>query len=228
MNGGTMSTTPSREFLRDWFKHWWGLMGCAVFTFLAIYAAATNKSNAWVVGASSAVGLVMFFVASYQAWRRQHDASEGLQEKVDHLEAAVFGGEPLIDPSTMRIVQQWISFSDQSSNQKCCLHLVVDNLPVNASAIHLEFTWAFGQILANITEAKYHNTIEARENARQITYERIGPYGCLLKLPCRPAENSWLRVHIYADVNIAVRSMRAVFAQDGSSPSTLPVGRSPR
>ena len=61
-------------FIREWFREWWGLMGCAAFTFLGIYIAGANKSNAWVVGASVILGSAFFFAASYRAWLRQHDA----------------------------------------------------------------------------------------------------------------------------------------------------------
>ena len=49
-------------------------MGCAAFTFLGIYIAATNRSNGWAVGASAALAAFLFFVASYLAWKEQHDA----------------------------------------------------------------------------------------------------------------------------------------------------------
>jgi hypothetical protein len=62
------------EFIAEWFREWWCLMGCAFFTFLGIYVAAANKSNAWVVGSSVVAGTVLFFVAFYRAWMRQNVA----------------------------------------------------------------------------------------------------------------------------------------------------------
>lgn len=68
-----------REFFGDWLREWWGLMGCAAFTFLGIYIAATNKSNAWIVGGSAALGTILFFVASYRAWKKLYDRLEAAQ-----------------------------------------------------------------------------------------------------------------------------------------------------
>lgn len=61
------------DFIRDWFREWWGLMGCAAFTFLGIWQAAASKSNAWVVVCSATLGTALFFVASYKAWNRQRE-----------------------------------------------------------------------------------------------------------------------------------------------------------
>jgi hypothetical protein len=61
-------------FVREWFREWWALMGCAAFTFLGIYVAGLNKSNAWIIGSSAALGTIFFFVASYRVWKRQNNA----------------------------------------------------------------------------------------------------------------------------------------------------------
>ena len=86
------------EFFREWLSNWLGLMSGAVFTFLGIYAAGANKSNTWVLIASAVAGSIMLFVASFRAWRRQHDKADSLQEKANRVEAAVFGGDPIITP----------------------------------------------------------------------------------------------------------------------------------
>jgi hypothetical protein len=57
-------------------------MGCAAFTFLGIYVAAANKTNTWIVGESGAVGAILFFVASYRAWKRQSDAKTDVAAKL--------------------------------------------------------------------------------------------------------------------------------------------------
>jgi hypothetical protein len=77
-----MSTLPVVLFIKEWFKEWWGLMGTAVFTFLGIYVAAANRSNQWVVGASAVAGGILFFVASYRAWKRQHDVLQQTQRQL--------------------------------------------------------------------------------------------------------------------------------------------------
>ena len=75
------------EFISEWFREWWGLMGCAAFTFLGIYVAAANKSNAWIVASSAALGYISFFTASYRAWKRQHDRSNEERVKRELEEA---------------------------------------------------------------------------------------------------------------------------------------------
>ena len=57
-------------------------MSCAAFTFLGIYQVGFNKANTWVVGSSASLGAVLFFVASYRAWRRQHEDSVEAKSKL--------------------------------------------------------------------------------------------------------------------------------------------------
>ena len=49
-------------------------MSCAAFTILSVIIAKGNKSNDWAVGASAALAVVFFVIASYRAWKRQYDA----------------------------------------------------------------------------------------------------------------------------------------------------------
>jgi hypothetical protein len=62
-------------------KRWWALMSCAVFTFIGYYAAANNKGNGWIVGAVGVAAVLMFFIASFLAWKEQYEkASEEIPE----------------------------------------------------------------------------------------------------------------------------------------------------
>jgi hypothetical protein len=49
-------------------------MSCAAFTFLGVYIAGSNKSNGYVVWGSVTLGVVFCFVASFRAWKREHEA----------------------------------------------------------------------------------------------------------------------------------------------------------
>jgi hypothetical protein len=61
-------------YLAALWKHWWALMGSAAFTLVGLYAAWQQKTNSWIFGASLVLALAMFFVASYRAWKEEHDA----------------------------------------------------------------------------------------------------------------------------------------------------------
>lgn len=58
-------------FVKALLKHWLSLMGSALFTFLAIYSAAANRSNTWVVQASVAAAGGLLFVANFMVWREE-------------------------------------------------------------------------------------------------------------------------------------------------------------
>lgn len=62
-----------RQFLTALVKLWWALMSCAGFTFLGIYAAATNRGNTWIVGGSGVLAALFFGVAAYRAWLYEHN-----------------------------------------------------------------------------------------------------------------------------------------------------------
>lgn len=66
----------SKEFIRRWFRIWWALMGCAAFTFLGVYVAAFNKSNAWTVWGVAIFGAIASFIASYRVWNQAMDEAE--------------------------------------------------------------------------------------------------------------------------------------------------------
>lgn len=71
MSSGAPS--PIRLFATAITKHWWALMSCAAFTGLAVYVAATNKGNGWVVGGSAILAVLFFLLAAYRTWRDEHD-----------------------------------------------------------------------------------------------------------------------------------------------------------
>jgi hypothetical protein len=61
-----------RLFAKTLFKKWWTLMSCAVFTFLGLYSVVFQKSNAWIIGASIAAGLILFMWAAFLVWKEEH------------------------------------------------------------------------------------------------------------------------------------------------------------
>jgi hypothetical protein len=65
---------PIRTFALAFVGHWWEMMGCAAFTFLSIYSAQSNRSNAWGVSASVFLAVCFFMVAAYRTWKPEHDA----------------------------------------------------------------------------------------------------------------------------------------------------------
>jgi hypothetical protein len=62
-----------REFAKALFKHWLSLMGSAVFTGLGIYAAWRGKTSQWIVAASIVLGVALFFVAAFLAWKDERN-----------------------------------------------------------------------------------------------------------------------------------------------------------
>jgi hypothetical protein len=52
-------------------------MGCAAFTILGVYVAASNRGNAWVVGGSALLAVMFFAVAAYRTWRDEYNKYEG-------------------------------------------------------------------------------------------------------------------------------------------------------
>lgn len=67
-------------FAKVLWKHWWALMGSAFFTAIAFYAAWWQKSEHWVVAASTLGALALFLVASFLAWMEEHDGRERAEE----------------------------------------------------------------------------------------------------------------------------------------------------
>lgn len=56
-------------------------MSCAVFTGIAVYAAWRQKTNHWIVEASIAAAIILFFIASFLAWndeRKSRIAAESM------------------------------------------------------------------------------------------------------------------------------------------------------
>ena len=60
---------PILLFTAGLLKRWWALLSCAVFTVIGVYAAATNKANSWIVGATAVAAVAMFIVAAYLTWK---------------------------------------------------------------------------------------------------------------------------------------------------------------
>lgn len=84
------------KFIAALWKTWWALMSCAAFTFLSLYVAATNRSNAWVVGAMAILAALMFVVSAYHAWAEQYEARAA-------AEAAIYDGRPLF---VLKVIEQ--------------------------------------------------------------------------------------------------------------------------
>jgi|ERR1700722_9266263 len=55
-------------------RHWLALMSCAAFTFLGVYAAATDRTPEWIVHVSFLLALIFVVVAGYRTWRDEHVA----------------------------------------------------------------------------------------------------------------------------------------------------------
>jgi hypothetical protein len=184
------------EFIAEWLKNWWGLMGCAAFTFLGIYAAAANKSNVWVVGASAAAGTVMFFIASFQAWRREHEASNNASERISRLETALQGGDPLCIPPAIHCIQKPATFHQRATAGEYSTEFIVSRfIGVAAKEIHLQFTWPAASLLVRVTEATYHTSVEAQHNSRMPAWKPRGLYGCTVFLQDPPTERTIITLY---------------------------------
>jgi hypothetical protein len=64
---------PILLFAAGLLRHWWALLSCAVFLLIGVYAAATNKTNSWIVGATAVAAVAMLIVAAYLTWKDEHD-----------------------------------------------------------------------------------------------------------------------------------------------------------
>jgi hypothetical protein len=200
-----MRTLP--KFIKEWFKDWFGLMGCAIFTFVGIYAAATEKSSAWVVWASAVAGAAMFFVASFQAWKRQYAANQILQERVTRLEVAVRGGEPICDPSTLHCQQQ-ISTPTGSTVGKYSTEFIISRFAgATGREVQVEFTWPVTHVMPVATEATWPHSIEARENSGIIHWQTRSLYGGTITLPQAPTERTILKLYVSSDETLQLRSV---------------------
>lgn len=60
-----------RLFVGALLRKWWALMSCAVFTFIGLIALVFNLSNRWIIAASFAAAVCLFFVAAFFAWNQQ-------------------------------------------------------------------------------------------------------------------------------------------------------------
>jgi len=159
---------------------------------------------------SMTIVILVLLVTPFIAYVRSREREEAMRERSSHLEAAVFGGDAVVVPSTMHIEQR-VSLASQPSNPKYHTDVTVSHLPPTALEIHLEFSWPYEHIFANVADAKWHNSIAARESARSISWQRSGLYGCLVKMSSAPTENTFLRFSVWSGATLAVKSARAFF-----------------
>jgi hypothetical protein len=66
------SERPIILFLKAIFRRWWGLMSCAAFTFLGVWATFGNKGREYLLWASFLLGTAFLLVAAYKAWADEH------------------------------------------------------------------------------------------------------------------------------------------------------------
>jgi hypothetical protein len=119
------------------WKHWWTLLSCAVFTFISLIVALTNRSNMWIVRATGISAFALLLVASYLAWQDEYDRAEkekGNNETAPHMDINVLSVVPhaklqkgltdlflhvglvLAEPSQVRIENFSITISDNSES----------------------------------------------------------------------------------------------------------------
>ena len=80
---------------------------------------------------------------------------------------------------------------------------------VNARKVYLEFSSPVGFVLIRVTEATYHNSIEANHNSRMPTWEPRGLYGCTVFLQEPPTERTILTLYVTSDEPLQVISVDA-------------------
>src|ERR1039458_830362 len=73
--------SPLRIYLRAVREEVWQLLSCAIFTFLGFYAAFSNKSNQWVVGAMIVAAGFCLVWATYKAWLKTYTVLQKEFEK---------------------------------------------------------------------------------------------------------------------------------------------------
>lgn len=78
-------------FARALIKHWWALMGSAVFTFLGIYGAHQGKPSHWIFITSLVVAVLLALVAAFLTWKDQYELTSKLNAKlaVIHKESSI-------------------------------------------------------------------------------------------------------------------------------------------
>lgn len=84
-------------FFKALTKHLWALMSCAVFTIIGVFAAATGKSNAWIVSTSLTAAVGLFAVACFLSWKDQYRGRAIAEKKLfDEQPRVMFGllGQP--------------------------------------------------------------------------------------------------------------------------------------
>lgn len=74
--------TDFLSFLEALLAHFWALMSCAAFTFLAFYILVRRKDQVWEMRATVVLALLSFVFASYQAWSDEHRTLTELQKRL--------------------------------------------------------------------------------------------------------------------------------------------------
>lgn len=69
-------------YLETLVTHYWGLMSCSAFTFVAAYALGRRKDRVWQMRATGFLSLLFFLIASYQVWGEEHRTLVELQKKL--------------------------------------------------------------------------------------------------------------------------------------------------
>lgn len=65
-----------RAYLSALWKHWWALMSCAAFTLATVVIAGVRDQWKWTIGTSAVLAVLFFLIASYRAWREEHQKLE--------------------------------------------------------------------------------------------------------------------------------------------------------
>ena len=86
-------------------------MSCAIFTFLSLYAALTEKSNRWIIGASIVAGLLLFLWAAYLVWKDEREESKAAAKKCPELD------EQLTDKGPRLTITGWGQINSASEVQ---------------------------------------------------------------------------------------------------------------
>src|ERR1700753_1670068 len=111
-------------------------------------------------------------------------------------------------------LEQSIVLASPQNRSKYLLKVTVSKLPTDTAEIHLEFSWPYDTIFVHGGDAKWHNSLAARESLQQVSSRRSGLYGFTGILPAAPTENTFLRFTVYSTETIAVRSLRSLTLTD--------------
>lgn len=85
------------KYIGALLKHWWTLLSSAIFTAIGLYSLWQGKTNHWTIMASITTALILFFVASFQAWNEEHkklEAELAKHERPDLMASFLCLGNP--------------------------------------------------------------------------------------------------------------------------------------